>query len=62
MNVEPPKSASVEIVDEAFTPERPFSPKRSRSIGLILAGLLLCGLGLPLARFGRNQAMGLGLA
>ncbi len=49
-----PKSGTVEIVDEAFTSPQGSSPDRSRAIGLMVAGLLLCMLGLLLAKSGRS--------
>ncbi|HVV71738.1 MAG TPA: hypothetical protein VHI52_09605, partial [Verrucomicrobiae bacterium] len=51
------KTANVEILDEALASERPSSPNRSRAVAFMASGLLLCVLGLVLARSGRNRAM-----
>jgi uncharacterized protein involved in exopolysaccharide biosynthesis len=45
-----PRSSSVEIVDEAIAPERPFSPNRPRAAAFLTSGSLFVLMGLVLIK------------
>ena len=56
-----PKGSFVEVIDEAIAPERPTLPNRGRAGGQMAAGLVICLVGMLLAKAGQGRVGTAGL-